>query len=162
MVRVVLSFLALFVFVGGEFLGDKAHAQPALPGALRVRESKPVTVNGAKFVVVAQTEWQPGKPNVSFPTVAPVEIQLRITNVSKSDILLPTSGTFGVKVLKADGKHIAARAGGNSTGVARPVLIPAGASYSLWRRAEMRWDAKPRRPSCSTMTEPGHNALSGR
>lgn len=109
---------------------------------IRIGESKPVTVNGAKFVLVAQTDWKPGKPDKVFPMVAPIEIQLHITNLSKNDVIFPTFETFGVKISNADGEEVRPlrlRKGGNVTS---PVLIPAGASYSLCPRGELRWDEK--------------------
>src|SRR5205809_2126868 len=55
---------------------------------IRIGESKPVTVKNAQFVLVAQTNWKPGKPGNPnepkvAPPVAPIEIQLRITNLGK-------------------------------------------------------------------------------
>ena len=46
-------------------------------------------VNNAKFVLVAQTQWKPPEPDdldESFPMVAPIEIQLHITNLSKAGL----------------------------------------------------------------------------
>src|SRR5205823_5166934 len=59
-------------------------------GPLRIVESKPVTVNGAKFVIAAQAEWRLGKAGEAVS----IEIQLRITNTTKRDLLFPTFDTF--------------------------------------------------------------------
>ncbi|HYT93856.1 MAG TPA: hypothetical protein VEL76_34370 [Gemmataceae bacterium] len=137
--RLLFCSLAL---VGSEFLTVPATAQPALPGPMRVQESKPVTVKDAEFVAVAQTHWAPPTPDRMFAPVVPLDIQLRITNLSKSAVRFHTGNTFGVKILKADGKEVKPRSGCSGTILTRPILLPGGASYSLWRRAELRRDEK--------------------
>src|SRR5205814_460169 len=62
---------------------------------IRLRESKPVTVKDVQFVAVAQSDWTPAKPGNATAVVVPIDLQLRITNLSKGDILLPTFHTFG-------------------------------------------------------------------
>lgn len=126
--RLHFRALALLVLVGGQVQMGSANAQPALPGPMRVRESKPVTVNDAKFVVVAQSDWQPAKPDNFFPMVAPIQIQLRITNLRNSNVLFPTFNTFGIKLIDADGNEVKTRGKPNGTNSTSPVLLPEGTS----------------------------------
>src|SRR5262245_12953232 len=70
--------------------------------SIRIEESRPVTVNDAEFVLVAQTNWKPAKPSAPMPLVAPIEIQLRITNLSKNSFIFPTAKSFGMRILKPD------------------------------------------------------------
>src|SRR6516225_1456479 len=76
---------------------------------LRIRESKPVTVKDAQFVLVAQTNWRPGKADTLGPRVAHLEIQLRLTNLKKNEVLFPTCNTFGLRIIKANGKEVRPR-----------------------------------------------------
>src|SRR5207302_5274562 len=103
---------------------------------LRIRESKPVIVHDARFVVVAQTDWKPGKPSRGLPVAAPIEIQLHITNLSKNEVLFPTFDTFGIRILTADGNELKPHGKPNGANPTAPLLLPAGASYALCRRAE--------------------------
>src|SRR5881397_3122260 len=57
-----------------------------LSQAIRIGESKPVIVNHAQFVVVAQSEWNPPESDEYFPMIAPVELQMRITNLGKAEV----------------------------------------------------------------------------
>jgi hypothetical protein len=113
---------------------------------IRIKASKPVTVNDAQFVLVAQTNWKPAKPDKSltdasgFPMVAPIDIQLHISNQSKRDLLFPTFGTFGIRIVNADGKEVKLRTEGKGDNATRPVILPEGASYALCRQAELRYD----------------------
>jgi hypothetical protein len=180
--RLLVCFLALVILAGGEVLMVGATAQPLGPpdgakrdedkefiekfrkthyGLLRIRESKPVTVKDAQFVIVAQTEWIPPKPNHMFPVVAPLDIQLRITNLSKSAVLFSTVDTFGVRLYSAGGKEIKPRVGRKGTAVTKPVLIPEGASYSLWRRAELRWDERAKASELAYYDGTGSQAIIG-
>jgi hypothetical protein len=111
-------------------------------GPLRIRASKPVTVKDATFVLVAQTDWMPAKLHANFPMVGPVEIQLHITNVAKRDVVFPTCGTLGIKVFGAGGKQVQRRSVRDGDSLTRPILLAAGASFSLCPRAEMRWNDK--------------------
>ena len=72
----------------------------------------------------------------------PIDIQLRITNLGKSEVSFPTFDTFGLKISNAEGKRIMPSGGRDATILTRPKLLPAGASYSLSRKAELRWDDK--------------------
>src|SRR5205823_5797302 len=88
---------------------DKEAAQKFVDSfsePIRIGESKPVNVNEAQFVAVAQTNWRPAKPDKTFPMVAPIEIQFHITNLSKGDVLFPTFDTFGIRILTEDGKEL--------------------------------------------------------
>ena len=101
---VSLYFLAV---IGASVSGNHAVAQQVLPGfpsILRFHESKPVTVNDAQFVVIAENDWRPvGK--VEYP----VEIQLRITNLGKKDLIFPTLGSIRLNLTTADDKKDLAR-----------------------------------------------------
>jgi hypothetical protein len=144
MSRLLFSCLAIAILAGSELLLARAAVQIPLPGALRIRESKPVTVNDATFTAVAQTQWAPPKPNRDYPVIAPLDLQMRITNLRKNAVVFPTSHTFGIKLLTEAGKEIKPRSGRKGAAVTRPVLIPGGASYSLCRLAGLRWDEKAR------------------
>jgi hypothetical protein len=133
------------LLLGAQILVGRATAQPR-PEVVRLRESKPVTVKDAKFVVVAQTEWKPVKPYKYFPIAVPIDVQLRITNLAKTDVIFPTFGTFGVKVLDADGKEVKARGVRKGTTSTKPLLLPGGTTFSLCRRAELRLDEKAKTP----------------
>jgi hypothetical protein len=111
-------------------------------GPLRIRASKPVTVRDATFILVAQTDWIPARLLANFPMVGPVEIQLHITNVGKRDVVFPTCGTLGIKVFNAGGKQVPPRSVRDGDSLTRPILLAAGASFSLCPRAEMRWNDK--------------------
>ncbi len=121
-------------------LTNRATAQPIHPKPLRVAESKPVTVKEARFVVVAQTDWQPGKPEKAYPTVAPIAIQLHITNLSKKEVCFSTFNTFGLRLLTEDGKEVKRRGKSKGDIATAPVVLPADVPYALCRRAELRWD----------------------
>jgi hypothetical protein len=131
--RLLSSFFALFL-LGTPILVDNATAQPLPPEPLRVRQSEPKTVNDATFIVVAEADWKLGQN-------ALVEIQLRITNLKKIDLLFPTFDAFGLKVANNDGKEIMPTGGRNYTAVTRPILIAPGASYTICRRAELQRNA---------------------
>ena len=62
-----------------------------------------------KFVVVAQTNWNRPEQDELFQGIAPLEIQLQITNLKQNAVLFPTFKTFGVRVLNADGKEVKPR-----------------------------------------------------
>ena len=106
----------------------------------RIAESNPVTVNKARFTVVAQTDWRRAKPDPFLPMVSPIEIQLCVTNLSDNDTLFPTSKAFGIKIFDADGKEVIAREIAKPTVVTGPILLGGGASYSISRRADLSWD----------------------
>jgi hypothetical protein len=120
-----------------QFAMGRAGMQPAPVEPLRVSESKAVTVKDAKFVVMAETDWRPGKADKAVP----IEIQLRISNVGKTDVLFHTFDAFGMTLVTADGKKVIPTGGRDHTIFTRPVVIAEGASYSLCRRAELRWNA---------------------
>jgi hypothetical protein len=103
---------------------------------VRVGESKSVTKNGASFQVVAETEWVIGKH-----AGVPVDIRLRITNVSKRAMIFRTD-MLVVMMKDPAGKKIWPAGGSNGPVHIRPILIPAGASYSIVRKGELRFDDK--------------------
>src|SRR5262249_43415290 len=82
---------------------------------LEIRESKPVTVENSRFVLVAQTNWKPGKPDKTFPMVAPIAIQLHISNLTKREVCFQTFNTFGLRVLTQDGREVKRRGKGKGT-----------------------------------------------
>ena len=90
---------------------------------------------------VAQAEWKPPEPSRSIPVMSPIDIQPRITNRGDGDLLFLTSNSFAIRILDADGKELKSRTVGEGTLPARPIVVPAGASFSLCRRADLRWDA---------------------
>ena len=68
----------------------EASAQPTPPEPIRISESESVTVNGARFVVVAETQWKQRSPRRDEV----IAIQLRITNISKADLVFSTFDPF--------------------------------------------------------------------
>jgi hypothetical protein len=128
---------------------------------LRFRESKPVTVNDAKFVVLGQTDWTPATPHAVFPMVAPIEIQLHITNLGKSSAIFPTCGTLGIRIINADGKEVEPRRIRNGDTLTRPVLLPGGASFSLCPRVELRWNEKAKASEAVYFDENGAQSIIG-
>jgi len=100
--------------------------------------SKPVIVNDAQFVVAAQTNWIPGKPQVNHPVTATIPIQLHITNTGMKELVFPTFHTFGIKMLDAAGNEVKSRSAGKPDISTRPISLAASASFSLCRRAELR------------------------
>jgi hypothetical protein len=134
----LISLSVIFLLFGGQpvFVGI-ATVEPVPPEPFRVHESKPVTTNDATFVAVAEAEWRAGK--LAWVNTSR-EIQLRITNVGKTDAVFPTFDTFGLTLRKADGTEITPVGGRNDTTLTRSVVIAAGATYSLCRRAETKWD----------------------
>lgn len=158
--RLYCCLLAITVLGVDHVLASCANAQPALPGAMRVWESKPVTVKDAQFVGVAQTDWRPCKQK-SYLFVAPIDLQLRITNLGKTDVLFPTFGTFGVKIINADGKEIKPRTVRNGTTLTKPVLLTGGASYALCRCAELRWDENTKASNLSYYDGTGSQSVIG-
>jgi hypothetical protein len=103
-----------------------------------------VTVNKARFVVVAQTDWRASKTGESGhgPLVAPIDIQLQITNVGGEELLFPTSRAFGIKIWGADGKEVASEEVERATVTTGSIILETGLSYSISRRADLRWDEK--------------------
>jgi hypothetical protein len=135
-----LSFISisiLLVAVGAHF----GSADDWFPNPIRVAESKPVTVNDAKFVAVAQTEWRAHDVR-DMPWVrSAVEVQFRITNLKKTDIVFPTFDTFGLTIRNGEGKDMLVDRGRKVTVITSPALIAPGVSYTLWSKSELRWDS---------------------
>jgi hypothetical protein len=97
-----------------------------------------VTKNGASFQVVAETEWVIGKH-----AEVPVDIRLRITNVSKRPLIFRMDSFFmglDMTVKDSAGKEIRPQGGSNGPVLVRPMLIPVGGSNSIVRKAEFRLD----------------------
>jgi hypothetical protein len=110
---------------------------PVVPEPMHVRESDPVEVKKARFVVVAEADWKLGEEKKARP----IETQLRITNLAETDLVFPTTFTFGPSLKTMDGTAIHRGGGNNHIVSTRPVSIPRGAYYSICRKAELRWDA---------------------
>lgn len=130
--------IALLLILGGQFSAFGADEDRWWAVPVRFGESNPVTKNGASFQVVAETEWNIGKRGEG-----PVDIRLRITNVSKRPMIFQMDSVhMGIDVMMKDaaGKVIRARGGSNGPVVVRPILIPAGGSYSVIRKAEIQLD----------------------
>src|ERR1700722_5402992 len=104
---------------------------------LQIQEPKPVRIKDAEFVAVAQANWKAPKTGDRAAMVASVEVQLRITNLSKTDLTFP-SQTFGIKLTTAEGKHVTPLRNFKATTTTRPVLLPPNTSFACCPRAEMR------------------------
>jgi hypothetical protein len=99
-------------------------------------KSKPVLINGLEFVAATQAQWLAWNP----PTGSdPVEVQLLITNRSKNDLVFSVFDTFEVAIKSADGKEIPSDGGRDGTLRTKPVLIRAGDTYCLSRKAGLSW-----------------------
>jgi hypothetical protein len=105
---------------------------------VQIRGSKPVTTAGARFEVFVQTDWKPPRPSELHPMVAPIQVQMRISNLSKTEVLFATLRAIGVRILNADGRELEARTEGISRWKMRPFLLDAGESHVLSPRAELR------------------------
>ncbi len=104
----------------------------------RLAESKPVQVNGAEFVALAEEEWVACNPPYGRD---PIEVQLRITNRGDKDLVFPTFDTFQIVLKTPDETKIRMDGGRDHTlRGAKPVLIRPGASYCLCRKAELCWN----------------------
>jgi hypothetical protein len=100
-------------------------------------------VNDAQFIVVAQVAWTPKLPPDRFSQkYSPVEIQLRIANLSKRDLVFPTFDTFGLALRTDKGREIKPNVVRDVTVITRPVCIGAGAAYTICRSAQLDWDRK--------------------
>lgn len=108
----------------------------------QIEESKPIALNGAKFVAVAETKWKPAAPDPFSPRLSALEIQLRITNTGAGKQVFPTFDTFGLTVKKVGGAEIEPEIGRDLTIVTRPVSIAAGGTYTICRKAQLGWDGK--------------------
>jgi hypothetical protein len=100
---------------------------------IKVSQSKPVRVKGVEFVAVVQTNWTPISSGVDN-----IAMQLRITNATDKDIILPTFRAFGIKISDADGKEIKPRSVKQDDIPTRAILLPPGASHALTPRVELR------------------------
>ena len=124
-----------------------ARGQLALPGAMRVIESRPIIVNDAKFVLVAEKVWTPGKPRTDYEKFmrftasgVPIDIQLHITNVSANALIFPTKNSFGVKLSDAAGKEMSPRVSQKKKLFeTKPMSIAGGATFAICRNAQLRW-----------------------
>ncbi len=105
--------------------------------SLRLNESEPVLVNGLEFVAITQSQWTFYNPPIVDGSP---EVQLRITNRSQEDLIFSTFDTFLVQLVGPDARVIERGGGRNGTRRTRPVLIPAGKTYTLCRETRTQWD----------------------
>jgi len=106
---------------------------------LEFHKSVPIEVNSLEFVAATQAQWIGRVGGL----IRPIEIQLLITNRSKSDIVFRTCDTFAVHLRDADGKEIPDGGGRNGLIASLSVLIHAGDTYYLSRKAELCWKLPP-------------------
>ena len=107
---------------------------------MRIRESQPTTVNGATFVTVAQTEWNTVSAGAGPATV---DLQLRVTNVTKKDLIFFISdrGSCGLTLKKEDGTEVKAYDMGAKGSVSpRFILLSPGAGYTLPSISVLTWE----------------------
>jgi hypothetical protein len=109
--------------------------------AILIRESKPVRVKDVEFVAVAQTNWKAAKRQATFPMVARIEVQLRITNLSNTELMFPTQ-SFTIKLTTMDGKEITPRTTRKGNASTRPFVLSKDASYACWAGALLGHDGK--------------------
>src|SRR5262245_45574776 len=88
----------------------------------QLAQSKPVIVKDAKFVLVAQTNWKGPLSSDAFTSVAPIEMQLQITNQSKGELLFPTYKALSVRLFDMGGREVKSRVEGDVKVATRPVL----------------------------------------
>lgn len=106
---------------------------------IRLCESASIEQNSARFVVIAETTWKAKKTGC-----VPIEIQLRLTNLNKNEVVFPTFDTFGMRIKTPEGKLVKIRGGRNFTKLTRPVIVAPGGTYCLCRSAELHWDSDDR------------------
>jgi hypothetical protein len=102
---------------------------------LELNKSTPVAVKGLEFVAAVQSQCivlTGGKE-------LPVEVQLLITNRSGHDLVFRTFDTFSVLLKDAGGKELPGYWDRNGTIATLSVLIRAGDTYCLSRKAELWW-----------------------
>jgi hypothetical protein len=102
---------------------------------LELGKSKPVEVNGFEFVAATQTQWLAKVGGSRLP----IEVQLLITNRSGHDLVFRTFDTFRPILRNADGTGIPCGGGRDGTMASPPVMIRAGDTYCLSRKAELWW-----------------------
>jgi hypothetical protein len=126
---------------------------PAVAGPLpylELNKSQPVEISGLEFVAAVQSQmivYSGGKELA-------VQIQLLITNRTKTDLVFRTFDTFGVTLKDAHETPLPAHGGRDGTIASPSVLIPAGETYCLSREAKLFWKL----PYSSTL-HPGTSAL---
>jgi hypothetical protein len=102
---------------------------------LEMHKSAPVEINGLEFVAATQAQWicwTHGSAN-------PIEMQLLITNRSGHSLLFRTCDTFGPILKDIDGRKLPAGGGRDGFIGTLPVLISAGDTYCLTRKADLMW-----------------------
>lgn len=114
---------------------------------LELLKSKPVEVNGLEFVATTQAQWL---VNVGG-SESPIEVQLLITNRSRRNLVFRTFDTFCPILRNADGTEIPWGGGRDGTMASPSVMIRAGDTYCLCRKAELWW--KIRGPASLAMPD---------
>lgn len=99
-------------------------------------ESPPVEKNNAQFVIAADAQWKFS----SDPT--PIDVQLRISNLSKEDMVFRTFDSFHLMLTDKKGKSIRVSGGRDATRYTAPVQIPPGATIALCHQAELHTESK--------------------
>jgi hypothetical protein len=102
---------------------------------LELNKSSPVAVNGLEFVAAVQSQCLVNTGGKELP----VEVQLLITNRSGHDLVFRTFDTFGVVLKDAGEKELPEHGGRDGTIATLSVLIHAGDTYCLSRKAELWW-----------------------
>jgi hypothetical protein len=98
-------------------------------------KSKPVKVNGLEFVATTQSKWV-GRAS---GTVRSLEIQLLITNKSGHDVIFPLFDTFFLEMIDPNGFKVPIGGGRDGTIPLPPVLIRAGETFCVARKAQLSW-----------------------
>lgn len=96
-------------------------------------ESKPVVTNGLEFIAATEAEWV-------CDGTTPIQVQLLIHNTTHEPLLFSTFDTFGIIMKDSQGKEVKPTGGRDATLRTRPVLIGAGETYCLSRKAELGWN----------------------
>src|SRR5579871_5047724 len=94
-----------------------SSSSPAQRTTSKVRESKPVTVNDARFVTVAEGEWISAENQRHVP----IELQLRITNLNTTGRIFHAFYNFKPTIKGEDGKQIEPTNGAKHSIVTRPI-----------------------------------------
>jgi len=131
----------LTILFGASLTLAFAQNRPSRARVLRVAESKPITVNDARFITVTEAEWF-AVEDENGPRPVHVQARLRITNLKKTDVIFHTFGTFGITLKKQNGTEVKPACGRDHTSFTRPLLLPGGATFPIIREAELTWDIK--------------------
>ena len=126
-------FLCSSLFVVSAGL-TSVHAEPLRQ---RIVESKPVRLGDLEFVTVTESKWT-GAPKDPLESI-PVELQLRITNLSDKEVVFPTFDTFAPVLSDAAGNdiRIGPGSGRDGTRVTPGIVLAPKGSFALVRSATL-------------------------